>query len=448
MKRVTIVLVVVAVVFTVIPALAQYTDVQTAWPYGAVVWIAGMPGDAAAVTAEFATAAKEVFSLWGLPVPSPGTCWSGSVQTGSRTNDDCTQIASYEYIPPSDSSVYAAFSPRWEGEQIRPVILDFYPDPESMHVALDDFLLAGFFLLPPEPAQKKASSHVTLTTLPPLPPPGFFSVYHDRGYDLIIIAREPHWQRTLRHELAHWAFSMWCQRHGLDMRSFPKVVLEGFAEYTAHTLSGDPDRWKRIAAVWAQHGRLADTPPALAYDVGTSLVAYLVARDGKQGFLAELPQLAVDWNAQAEALTPGWRKWLSEVKPSAADRAMYEAKLERLYQCYLMLKPVLPAGVEDLVHRVDTGNGTMDDIDQFWHIIRTGLNKPRIDGWNDLIHRQDTLLIVGIRDGDDSSVIERLQELELKLKDARYHWDEYRPLYVAGVIEALARWGYVPQASK
>ena len=447
MRRTIFVMLGLFVLSIVVPALSQYSEVVSAWPYGVVVWITGKPDDAAAVTAEFATATKEVFSFWGLPVPIPGPGWSGSVQT-SCANGNCIEIAFHGYIPRSDSSGYAALAPRWERKQTRPVIIDFYPDPWTMHIAWDDFLITGAFLCPPESVEEKAASHVTLTALPPLPPPGVYSIYDDRGYDLITIAREPHWQRILRHELAHWAFSLWCQRHDLTLYSFPKVVQEGFADYTRHSLSDNSGRWKKVAAIWAQNGGLNDVPPSLAYDVGTSFIAYLVARDGKAGFWHELPQLATDWEMQAAALTPGWRKWLSTVPVSPGDRALYEAKLERLYHCYLMLKPVLPPEAEELVHRVDKGEGTMDDISRFWNIVRTSLIKPRIDGWSDLIHRQDTFFIIGIHDRDNPSVLNRLQELELKLKDARYHWDEYRPLYVAGVIEGIARWGHVPQEEK
>ncbi len=436
MKRAAIALVAIAVVFAVLPALAQ-SDVTTAWPYGRITWIDGKPNDATVVTNEITTAVHDVFSFWGLPVPTPGPHWADAAQTNS-------DIAS------SSSPAYVAAQPKWNGDRVLPLIIDFYPNVETMYLAWDDFSFRGSFAYPPSSTKPKAlPSNLSLVYPLWTPPPDVvYSVFEFHMYDLISIAREPDWQRVLRHEIAHWLFSMWCQQHGLKFDSFPKLITEGFADYTRHSLSNEPDRWRRVAAVWAQHGGLADTPPALAYDVGTSLVAYLVDWDGKQGFLAELPQLAVDWNAQAKALTPGWRKWLGTVAVSPGDRALYEARLERLYTCALLLDPVLPQQAWDLVHRVDAGEGTMDDIDQFWHIVRTGLIKPRIDGWNDLIRRQDTLIFAGIHDGDDNATLKQIGDLETKLKAAWYHWDEYRPLYITGLIEVIARWGHVPQDSK
>ncbi len=435
-KRALPIILVIWVFITVVPVAAQYADVTTAWPYGIVIWVAGKPDDAATITNECVTTTNDVFTFWEMPTPVPGPSWERAVQTSS------------ESPPMPDASSYRMLQPSWNGRKVLPLAIAFFPNAEIMHVDWDDFIFAGQFDYPGSSENKgKPAPDITLTSPPWDYPPGYWLLCN-RAYDLISIAREPNWQNVLRHELGHWLFTMWCQKRGIDIDSFPKLVREGFADYTRHSLSDDSGRWKKIAAIWAQSGGLMNVPPSLAYDVGTSLIAYLVARDGKPGFLYKLPQLATDWKAQAAALTPGWRKWLSTVSVSAGDRAMYEARLERLYLCALLLKPVLPQRAWDLVHRVDAGAGTMDDIDQFWKIVRTELIAPRIDGWSDLIHREDSLLLVGIKDGDDDATISYLQDLVLKLKSAWYHWDKYRPLYITGIIGSIARWGHVPKEEK
>ena len=436
MKRALPVILVILIFIAVVPVVAQYADTTTAWPYGVIIWVAGKPDDAAAVTNEFVTATNDVFTFWGLPTPVPAPGWDQAVQTGAA--------------PAQGSSAYTALQPSWNGHKVLPLAIAFFPNAEIMHVDWDDFVFAGQFDYPGGSKNKNKNNHtpdITLTSPPWDVPPGYWLICN-HAYDLISIAREHHWREVLRHELGHWLFTLWCQKHGIDTDSFPKLVREGFADYTRHSLSDDSGRWKKIAAIWAQHGGLDDVPPPIVYDVGTSLISYLVARDGKPGFWYELPQLAADWKAQAAALTPGWRKWLSTVSVSAGDRAMYEAQLERLYMCALVLKPVLPQRAWDLVHRLEAGTGTMDDIDQFWKIVRTKLIAPRIDGWNDLIHREDSLLLIVIEDGDDDATISYLQDLVLKLKSAWYHWDKYRPLYITGIIDSIARWGHVPKEEK
>ncbi len=435
-KRVLPILLGAWVLVIAMPAVAQYAEVTTAWPYGVVIWVGGKPDDAAAITNEFITATSEVFTFWKMPIPVPGPSWASAVQTSSAS-------------PPMPGTAnYRMLQPSWNGRSVLPLIIAFFPNSELMHVSWDNFVFAGQFDYPPNP-NGKTSPDITLTSMVWDYPPGFILTYRRRAYDLISIAREPHWQDILRHELGHWLFTMWCQKRGIDVDSFPKLVQEGFADYTRHALSNNPDQqWKKVAAIWTQYGGLDNVPPSLVYDVGTSLIAYIVTQNGQAGFWRMLPQLAADWKAQATALVPGWRKWLDTVSISTGDQALYEARLERLYTCALLLKPVLPQQAWDLVCRLKAGTGTMDDIDQFWKIVHTRLITPRIDGWNDLIHREDSLLLVGIWDDDDTTTIDYLQSLVLKLKSAWYHWGKYRPLYITGIIDSIARWGHVPKGEK
>lgn len=202
------------------------------------------------------------------------------------------------------------------------------------------------------------------------------------------------------HELAHWLTDLVSRKMGVELRALPGVIREGIASYTEWTLLRSGHPWQAVAAAWARKGTLKDVPPPLWYDVGASLVSYLVKRDGKHGFLQLLPSFAMDWGKQAEALAPGWMASLREVEITEGIRALYEAELERLGVCSWMLAPVIPEEARELIEKLLSGEGSLADITRFWEIISVTPPAPSAEGWEKLSRREDTFRLVQYRDGD------------------------------------------------
>lgn len=131
----------------------------------------------------------------------------------------------------------------------------------------------------------------------------------------ILIACTGDWHYVTDYVLTNWLTALVCKNAGVKLSALPSVIRARIAEYTARSLTEETLHWKAVAAAWAQDGgKLTNVPPPLNYDVGTSVVSYLVAQEGVQKFIGSLPELATDWSKEATAITPGWRAWLSGVK--------------------------------------------------------------------------------------------------------------------------------------
>ena len=89
----------------------------------------------------------------------------------------------------------------------------------------------------------------------------------------IILSRTDDWGFILDHEIAHWLTSLVCRYEETNFGSLSPMMVEGIADYTAHSLSGKDFHWRAVAAAWFQSGgKLESVPPPLWYDVGRSVV--------------------------------------------------------------------------------------------------------------------------------------------------------------------------------
>ncbi len=431
----------------------DYTIVP--WPYGAVVWI-GAPSQDAQTMVDYAIrAVQNVFRFWGIHPPSPAANWAHPVQTSSQAwyrgtmeqiqspsvpitdfiGRDYSLIRGTPVPEPGSDELLILPAPSWEREKIPPLIIGAYPDRESMNAACGDYSFIGTYGPP-------LSFRALMLEKPTGPSASLIPILAS-GSD-IILPRTDDWRSILDHEIAHWLTSLVCRYEGTDFGSLPPVMAEGIADYTAYSLSGAGRRWENVAAAWVQAGgKLDSVPPPLWYDVGTSVVDYLVERKGKDVLLYSLPEFAADWARQAAAITPGWRASLHNEKLTDGDRALYEATLERLDLCAWMLDPVLPPEAQALLDKLYTGKGAPSDIDAFWKLISTAPPPPSHDAWARLARREDTFRIVQYRDGDRNG--ERMARARVEINLRKYReggdWQGYYHWFITGLRKVIAAWG-------
>ena len=461
---------IVLAVSSICVGAANYTIVP--WPYGAIVWEQTLPEDAQTITDYASKEAKDVFSFWGLPAPLPPANWAHPVQTSSDAwyeewykssiaqmmeqirlqspSVSATDLIARVYrdysltrgtpVPEANSNdILILPAPSWNGKRVHPLIIGVYPDQESMNAACGDYSFIGLYGPPISPRE------LTLEKL--TGPSASLIPILSSGSD-IILTRTDDWRFVLTHELTHWLTELVCRYEGTDFGSLPPLIREGIADYTAHSLCGDHRRWEAVAAAWAQSGgKLEDVPPPLWYDVGTSVVHYMVERDGKAGLLARLPAFAAEWSQEAATIAPGWRASLHDVKLSDSDRTLYEARLERLSLCAWLLDPVLPSAARSLLGKINSGKGDSSDIAQFWNIVSAIPPPPSRDAWARLARREDTFRIVQYQDGDRNG--ERMARARVEVALRKYReaddWQNYYDWFVIGLRNIIAAWGNLPR---
>jgi hypothetical protein len=244
--------------------------------------------------------------------------------------------------------------------------------------------------------------------------------------------------------LSHWLTYLLYQRHGLSLQDLPPLLKEGFAEYTAYKLSRD-NSWRYTAAVWAESHGLADIPYHISYPVGTSLIAFLVERDGIDAFIENLPDLAENWDQFISDITPAWQAWASNYKIDEAHRAYAEATIEQLALVYRILQPVLSEEAFSILDPVYSLAGEMDDIARFWQLVSVPVPKPSGDGWSRLQQEAHTIVVV-TRGYPDRELEDMARENTYQLGRlwAQDDWDGYYALLIKTLRETIAYYGTLP----
>jgi len=99
---------------------------------------------------------------------------------------------------------------------------------------------------------------------------------------------------ALRYGLSCWVFHLWCEEHEIDTARIPRLIIEGFANYCAHSLTGD-DPWRVIASQWATEGNLTDVPPSLLHEVGASFISWYMR--GIREIISRYGELPYHWRS-------------------------------------------------------------------------------------------------------------------------------------------------------
>ncbi len=451
MRKFALALTLFVALFSVICLAKPFTLVP--WPYGVIALVQTPSIDQQQFVDDATRAVKDVFSFWDLPVPAPDTNWATPTQTSSQAWWNMAMqhpemlIGGGEnpFLSPMQLAFGTAYPgddpehelivpyPVWSGWKIMPLTLGVFPSGESMNNLVVDYTfsasfggLAGYTMLRSERSWTEDEQEI-------------LHLFWDRSS--IIMSAEGD-KSSLSHEISHWAAWLWCQEHGVQLFSLPRLITEGFADYTADSLTHD-DSWRTIGAAWAQQGgNLADVPRQLLYEVGASVISLLVQEKGKKGLLEMLADPTVDWSKEISSLTPAWRRWLAAVSFSTGDLARYEAVLEDLALCNRLLAPVLPQEAYEVLKRLYDGRGTIQDIDHFWDLVSQVPPEPSEEIWQAMIARIPSFLIVQAQDSDpDIRMVRARLEIKLDKYSSNHDWKDFYETFIEGLRDVVAHYG-------
>ena len=468
MRKVLLVVVLVVTLFAVVSLARPYTSIP--WPYGAMILVQTPSIDQQQFVDQATRAVGDVFSFWNMTTPTPTPGWATPTQTDSQVysytwSRILTQSPSLmlprvfgssqgtsgalqeanpflspwreeygtEFPGEDEQHVMLVPCPTWRGWRIMPLTIGVFPARESLDRLFKDYTFSAFF---------GGVSWYTAERAQDTGQEDRYEFLRLFPYEATVIMPAQHNIQLLLHELSHWASWLWCERNGGELSSLPRLIIEGFASYTADSLTHD-DSWRTIAAAWAQQGGdLADVPRPLTYEVGTNIVSLLVHEKGKDGFLEMLSDPAVDWDAVIPSLTPKWRASLADVVFSAGDMPMYRAVLQSLALCHNLLVPVLPCEAYYIVDRLYDGCGTMEHVDRFWKLVSQIPPKPSEEIWQEMIARIASFMIVQSRDSDPDvrMVSARLQVKLEKYADNR-DWESFYATFIEALREVVAHYG-------
>ncbi len=180
------------------------------------------------------------------------------------------------------------------------------------------------------------------------------------------------------------------------------------------------------------------------YPIGTSLVSFLVERDGVDAFIEKFPNLVTNWDQIIPDMTPAWQAWASNYEVDEAQHAYAEATIEQLTMCYIVLQPIAPEGAFSILQRVHSLTGTMEDIERFWELISTPVPKPSNDVWKQLQKETHTIVEVA-RSYSDSGPFYVATENEYQLSRlwAKGDWEGYHALFIKTLRDVVAHYGTV-----
>lgn len=420
--------------------LASTSYTLTPWRYGVVAWVQGEPN--AVVLQRVQKAVQDVFSFWGQPLPESAKNWDELTQmqkgTWAKGNYD-PFTAGFVPIPSADASkMWAVPLPAWNGEKILPLTLLAVANYSQVQSLAGSTAAAAFS------PRNMRSDVLSLNRNPSL------AVLITRSNSVVFNYRSSFLRYALDHELSHWLTTLICQRNSFIIEDVSHLLQEGFAEYTAFRLSGENRNWRISAVVWAEDDNgLSDVPFYMWYPIETSLVAFLVERDGIDGFMENFPDLVTNWNQCTSDVTPAWKAWVLKFNVDEAERAYGEASIEQLDLCLILLQPILPTESSSILRRVYTLAGSMQDIERFWELISAPVPKPTGDVWKQLQKQAHT--IVWVASGDSYPGIVKMaaeNEYQLSRLWAKGDWDGYYALFVKTLREVVAHYGTLTPAQK
>ncbi len=450
MRKFTLAVFLFVALFSVISVAKPYTLVP--WPYGVIALVQTPSINQQQFIDDATQAVKDVFSFWDLPAPVPDPDWATPTQTSSQAwwnmamQNPELLFAEGEnpFLSPMQLAFGTAFPgddpghlmvvpyPVWSGWKIMPLTLGVFPSSESMNNLVEDYTFSALF--------GSVAGYTTMRSEETWTEDEREILHLFWHASSIVMSTEAD-KQSLSHELSHWAAWLWCQEHAVQLFSLPRTIIEGFADYTAGSLTHD-NRWRTVAASWAQGGNLTDIPRPLIYDVGTSIISLLVQEKGRKGLLEMLADPTVDWNEIISSLTPAWRESLADVKISEGDTAMYKAVLQDLALCWRLLAPVLPQEADNILNRLYDGRGTTEDIDHFWDLVSQVPPEPPEEIWQAMIARIPSFLITQSRDTDpDIRMVRARLEIKLDKYGEERDWKSFYPTFIEALRKVIAHYG-------
>ena len=432
------------IVLWVVPAVAlvpPYTI--TPWRYGVIAWVQSPSTISKWAVNQALQAVEYVFSTWDQPRPTPAERWDQLKPMPRGAWNDASYdpfIAGFLPVPsPTSDDIWEIPLPSWKGEKILPLILIVFPDENFMDEWTSNYTAGGLF-------NYWYAKEGIGTGIPLVSNRSLWQLVH-RSYSITYsytTSSATGVTETLHHELAHWLFYLTCSKEGIDPDSFPSLITEGFPEYTAYP-SMRESYWGVDAAFWAKDHDLTHVPYFMSYPVGASVINALVARDGADQVLNDLPDISRNWDQAIADITPFWREQLSAIDLTEADRAYYEANIEQLYVCSQILDPILSPEARALVSTLYDKAGTMDDILRFWQIVSSPTERPSDAVWAQMRPGEKMIAEVG-SSYQDKDLQNQATVDEFRLRELRElgKWDEYYDLLITSLRTVIAHYGTLP----
>ena len=398
------------------------------WRYGVIYWVGEVPAHHQTYVSLATNLVESVFSFWELkPIPKPLGDWRNPQKVSAGSLEEARLLLGPEFpqagvvVPGPESGTFWALSPLLLGErQISPLTLVLFEDVKSLQEPSCLFSTFAFFFSGPLPPNYRAILDPYLDAL----------IGESEGPVAVLpLQRERsspatrYFQNRLAHELAHWVMKIWAEERGLELGKIPPLLKEGLAQYTQLSLIYEPPHLApvvppsvhSVAAVWAQRGGgLTDVPLGLLYDVGISLIDFLVRKEYGRFWrvLKKIPEWLADWPMRTAEWEEEWREWLKgEVEPRA--KAYLRLLVEDAFFWVDLVKPLFP-DLPDLVAKIEKE----EDVDRLWEVILGPIPTPDQKALAEL-HKRECLFRLAIASEKDPlglreilrDYVERLQKL-------------------------------------
>ena len=431
-----VILAVVVVVLLGISVVASTTYTLMPWPYGVIAWVQTPPVNQQRLIDRATQAVVDVFSFWGQGLPTS----SGDQQDLTPMSVDEWNLCGHNaftagFVPvpsPTSPAVWAVPTLFWNGMQELPLILIAFPSAYDLHNLVEGgYIQAKFSTGNPFLAWAISGSD-----------PSFSSLIN-RSSCITFDYNDRHLSFTLHHEFSHFLMRFLYEHAGATESFLPPLIDEGFAQYTAYSLSKSDDwrysnlNWRIIAAAWAQSHTLSHVPFHMLYQVGPSLISFLVQRDGIDGFIADLHDILDPSQGFISNISPSWRKWAA-VPLTEAEEA-YACEEMEFYLCEYVASPLFTFKTWRTFDRLHSLNATTDDIFSFWQSISMPVPQPSPAEWKRLQERVDDVIQLVQRAGN-AKLAQDLAGDARELRNHRDDWSTYHTLLISMLRELVAHY--------
>ncbi len=420
--------------------LAAPTVTPTPWRYGVIYWVGGPPQHPEAYVNMATNWVERVFRFWGLlPVPQPSAAWATPEVVEAPTRAEARALLGSDLPPEAvlavgpEPGTFWVLRPLLLGERrMQPLTLVVFPDVPALQDAVGHYGAGALFAL----GEDEEREHWEVAE------PWLAELVGELGAPAVLAPRaglppftpQDYFLHALAHEVAHWAMVVWARGQGLAADGIPPVLREGLATYTQLSFlvtpgMVPPPMLHPVATLWARTGSLTAVPRTFTYDVGVSLVDFLVRRHGWERLLVLLPGYLSSWEEHLVGWDEPWRAWLVGAPPPGAH-VLFRIIEEGLPLCARMVQPLFPQAW-DLVASVRTEA----DVDRFWKVFSQPVPPPSPELWEELRRRERMFSHLAVDREVEDEVRRRARELLSRLDElrGRHDWAAYTAAFLEGV---------------
>ena len=425
------------IALSIVAVAQEYNYTLTPWQYGVVAWVQTPPENVQDVIDRAGQAVEDVFSFWGQGIPTT----SGDQQGLTPMSIDQWNLCGHNaftagFVPvpsPTSQDVWAVPTLFWKGMQELPLILIAFPSADDLHNLLEGgYIRAQFSMGNPFLTWAISGSDPSLASL------------INRSSCITFDYNDQHLSFTLHHEFGHFLMRSLYQRVGATEAFLPPLIDEGFSQYTAYGLSKNDDwrysnlNWRIIAAAWTQSHGLSHVPFHMLYQVGPSLISFLVERDGIDGFIADLHDILDPSQGFLSSVSPSWREWASAFPLTDAEEA-YAIEQMQFYLCEYVASPFMSKDTWRQVDRLRSLEASTDDIISFWQSLCQPVPRPSNSVLKDLQERIGDVIWL-VRVSKNTKLAQELADDERELETLNADWSSYHALLVSMLRKIVAHY--------